>query len=81
MPSPLPTSANKFAYSASIVSEVSDDQADKPVLQARLNGNTIRAKWPGKRWHGAYQDIYAACDAAHSDGLESFVIDFVETED
>ena len=64
----------------SIVSDDSDDQAGKPVLQARLNGNTIRAKWPGKRWHGAYKDIHAACDAAHGDGLESFVIDYVEEE-
>ncbi len=58
-----------------------DDQAGKPVLSARLNGNTLRAKWPGKRWHGAYKDISAACDAAHADGLQSFVIDYVVTED
>jgi hypothetical protein len=64
----------------SIVSEGSDDQAGKTVLHARLNGDTIRAKWPGKRWHGAYKDIYAACDAAHGDGLESFVIDYVDEE-
>jgi hypothetical protein len=62
------------------VSEDSDEQAGTPVLYARLNGNTIRAKWPGKRWHGAYKDIYVACDAAHSDGLESFVIDYVDEE-
>lgn len=59
----------------------SDEQAGKPVLYARLNGNTLRAKWPGKRWHGAYPDIYAACDAAHKDGLESFLIDYVTVEE
>lgn len=58
----------------------SDEQAGKPVLSARLNGNTLRAKWAGKRWHGAYKDIYAACDAAHQDGLESFIIDYVVEE-
>jgi hypothetical protein len=63
------------------VSEASDDQPAKPVLSARLNGTTIRAKWPGKRWHGKYNDIYEACDAAHDDGLDSFVIDYVTEED
>jgi hypothetical protein len=63
------------------VSEASDDQSGKPVLSARLNGTTIRAKWPGKRWHGKYKDIYEACDAAHDDGLKSFVIDYVTEED
>jgi hypothetical protein len=58
-----------------------DDQASKPVLSARLNGTTIRAKWPGKRWHGKYKDINKACDAAHADGLASFVIDYVTEED
>ena len=58
-----------------------DDQACKPVLYARLNGNTLRAKWQGKRWHGTYKDISAVCDAAHADGLQSFVIDYVVTED
>jgi hypothetical protein len=58
-----------------------DDQAGKPVLSARLNGTTIRAKWPGKRWHGKYKDINEACDAAHADGLASFVIDYVTEED
>lgn len=62
------------------MSEASDEQARKPVLCARLNGNTLRAKWPGKRWHGAYKDIHAACDAAHQDGLESFLIDYVVEE-
>jgi hypothetical protein len=62
------------------VSEGSE-QSDKPVLSARLNGNTIRAKWPGKRWHGKYRDIYEACDAAHADGLVSFGIDYVTEED
>lgn len=57
------------------------DRADKPVLQARLNGTTLRAKWPGKRWHGRYADIYEVCDAAHADGLASFVIDYVDKED
>lgn len=55
--------------------------AGKPVLSARLNGTTIRAKWPGKRWHGKYKDIYEVCDAAHADGLPSFVIDYVVEED
>jgi hypothetical protein len=63
------------------VSEGSDEQADKPVLSARLNGNTIQAKWPGKRWHGKYRDIHEACDAAHADGLASFIIDYVTEED
>ncbi|GAA0005262.1 MULTISPECIES: hypothetical protein [Bradyrhizobium] len=62
------------------MSEVSDEQAGKPVLYARLNGNTLRAKWPGKRWHGAYLSIHEACDAAHKDGLESFLIDYVVEE-
>ncbi|MCA1379470.1 hypothetical protein I6F34_01375 [Bradyrhizobium sp. BRP05] len=51
------------------------------MLQARLNGGTLRAKWPGKRWHGKYADIYEVCDAAHADGLASFVIDYVDKED
>lgn len=63
------------------MSEVSDEQAGKPVLYARLNGRTLRAKWPGKRWHGQYEDIYAVCDAAHKDGLEAFIIDYVDKED
>nr|BCF26817.1 hypothetical protein XF14B_47690 [Bradyrhizobium diazoefficiens] len=50
------------------------------MLYARLNGNTLRAKWPGKRWHGAYLSIHEACDAAHKDGLESFLIDYVVEE-
>lgn len=58
-----------------------DDQAGKPVLYARLNGNTLRAKWSGKRWHGKYKDIHEVCDAAHDDGLESFIIDYVDVED
>jgi len=58
-----------------------DEQAGKPVLSARLTGNTLRAKWPGKRWHGKYKDIHEACDAAHEDGLESFIIDYVDVED
>ena len=58
-----------------------DEQAGKPVLYARLNGTTLRAKWPGKRWHGAYPNIDALCDAVHKDGLEAFVIDYVDTED
>jgi hypothetical protein len=62
------------------VSEDSDDQTGKPVLTARLNGNTLRATWPGKRWHGAYTNIHAACDAAHEEGHESFVIDYVVEE-
>ena len=62
------------------MSEASDEQTGKPVLCARLNGNTLRAKWPGKRWHGAYKDIHAACDEAHQDGLESFLIDYVVEE-
>jgi hypothetical protein len=57
------------------------DLTDKPVLSARLNGTTLRAKWPGKRWHGRYDTIYEACDAAHADGLQSFVIDYVTEED
>jgi hypothetical protein len=63
------------------VSEVSEEQAEKPVLSARLNGDTIRAKWPGKRWHGPYKDIYEVCDAARADGLASFIIDYVDRED
>jgi len=59
----------------------SDSQAGKPVLSARLNGDTLRAKWPGKRWHGKYKDINEVCDAAHADGLASFVIDYVDEED
>jgi hypothetical protein len=51
------------------------------VLYARLNGNTLRAKWPGKRWHGQYKNIDAVCDAAHEDGLASFIIDYVDKED
>jgi hypothetical protein len=62
------------------MSDTAHEQAGKPVLSARLNGTTLRAKWPGKRWHGAYKDIHAACDAAHEDGLESFVIDYVDEE-
>jgi hypothetical protein len=58
-----------------------DEQAGMPVLYARLNGSTLRAKWPGKRWHGAYKNIDALCDAVHKDGLESFVIDYVDSED
>ncbi|SDK44390.1 hypothetical protein [Bradyrhizobium ottawaense] len=58
-----------------------DEQAGKPVLHARLNGTTLRAKWPGKRWHGAYKNIDELCDAVHKDGLESFVIDYVDNED
>jgi hypothetical protein len=58
-----------------------DDQAGKPVLYARLNGNTLRAKWPGKRWHGAYPNIDAAAETAHQDGLASFVIDYVTEEE
>jgi hypothetical protein len=63
------------------MSEISEEQAGKPVLYARLNGTTIRAKWPGKRWHGQYKNIDAVCDAAHADGLASFIIDYVDTED
>ncbi|MHC2552423.1 hypothetical protein [Bradyrhizobium elkanii] len=58
-----------------------DDQTGKPVLCARLNGDTLRAKWPGKRWHGKYKNIDEVCDAAHDDGLASFVIDYVTKED
>ena len=63
------------------MSEDSKEHVERPVLSARLNDGTIRAKWPGKRWHGRYKDIYEACDAAHADGLSSFVIDYVEKED
>jgi hypothetical protein len=63
------------------VTDTSDEQAGKPVLQARLNGTTLRAKWPGKRWHGQYKNIDAVCDAAHEDGLASFIIDYVDKED
>ena len=59
----------------------SDEQAGKPVLYARLNGNTIRAKWPGKRWHGQYKSIHEACDAPHKDGLATLIIDYVDKED
>lgn len=61
--------------------DVEQRQAGMPVLQARLNGTTLRAKWPGKRWHGKYRDINEVCDAAHADELESFVIDYVVEED
>jgi hypothetical protein len=63
------------------MTDISDEQAGKPVLYARLNGNTLRAKWPGKRWHGQYKNIDAVCDAAHEDGLASFIIDYVDKED
>lgn len=56
------------------------DTPDKPTLYARLNGTTIRAKWPGKRWHGAYPNIHAAREAAMKDGLSKFVIDYVTEE-
>ncbi|WP_316196667.1 hypothetical protein [Bradyrhizobium sp. SZCCHNS3053] len=63
------------------MSEISDEQAGKPVVSARLNGSTLRAKWQGKRWHGRYATIDEVCDAAHADGLEAFVIDYVDEED
>lgn len=60
---------------------MSEEQSDKPTLYARLNGNSLRAKWPGKRWHGKYKNIDEVCDAAHDDGLERFIIDYVTEED
>lgn len=63
------------------MSDTVDDQAGKPVLYARLNGTTLRAKWPGKRWHGAYKSVDELCDAVHKDGLNAFVIDYVTEED
>lgn len=64
------------------MSEVSDEQAGKPVLSARLTPEgTLRAKWPGKRWHGKYKSIDQVCDAAHDDGLATFIIDYVDKED
>jgi hypothetical protein len=59
---------------------IGDEQAGKPVLYARLDGTTLRAKWPGRRWHGKYKNIYEVCNAAHADGLDSFIIDYVTEE-
>ncbi len=57
------------------------DEANMPVFKARLNGNTLRAAWPGKRWHGKYKDIDEATSAAIDDGLQPpFIIDYVEEE-
>jgi hypothetical protein len=64
------------------MSELSNEQAGKPVLYARLTPEgTLRASWPGKRWHGKYKNIDAVCDAAHEDGLAAFIIDYVDKED
>jgi hypothetical protein len=54
--------------------------AGKPVLLARLNGKTLRASWPGQRWHGAYKNIDDVCRAANAAGLGAFVIDYVIKE-
>lgn len=56
------------------------DDVEKPTVQVRLNGRSYRAKWSGKRWHGTYPDIYAVSDAVHKDGIESFIIDYVDEE-
>lgn len=57
------------------------DDVQKPVFKARLNGETIRASWPGKRWHGKYKDIDEATKAAIDEGLQPpFDIDYVEEE-
>jgi hypothetical protein len=51
------------------------------VLYVRLNGKKLRARWPGKRWHGAYSSLDEIVKAAEKEGFEPpYNVEYVDEE-